>query len=47
MEYVYHQMALKCGIEMMPCKLLQEGDRQHFITQRFDRVGMRRFTFNP
>ena len=39
MEYVYHQMALKCGIEMMPCKLLQEGDRQHFITQRFDRVG--------
>ena len=38
MEYVYYQMATQCGITMMPCKLLQEGDRQHFITQRFDRV---------
>ena len=39
MEYVYYQMAVKCGIEMMPCKLLQEGDRQHFLTKRFDRIG--------
>lgn len=39
MEYVYHQMAVMCGIDMMPCKLLQEGDRQHFLTKRFDRIG--------
>lgn len=39
MEYVYSLMARKCGIEMMPCRLLPEGKRRHFITQRFDRVG--------
>lgn len=39
MEYVYYQMAVKCGIEMMPCHLLPEGGRQHFITLRFDRIG--------
>lgn len=37
MEYVYHLMAKACGITMMPCKLLDEGNRRHFITQRFDR----------
>lgn len=39
MEYVYHLMATACGVEMMPCRLLDEGDRRHFITQRFDRDG--------
>lgn len=39
MEYVYHLMATACGISMMPCRLLDEGDRRHFVTQRFDRVG--------
>lgn len=39
MEFVYHQMAHQCGIDMMPCVLLPEGDRRHFITQRFDRIG--------
>ena len=38
MEYVYHLMAEKCGIDMMPCQLLSEGSRRHFITQRFDRI---------
>ncbi|HEJ9662124.1 TPA: type II toxin-antitoxin system HipA family toxin [Proteus mirabilis] len=38
MEFVYHLMANKCGIDMMPCHLLQEGNRRHFITQRFDRI---------
>lgn len=37
MEYVYYQMATACGIDMMPCHLLAEGPRRHFITQRFDR----------
>ena len=39
MEYVYHLIAKACGIHMMPCRLLQEGNRRHFITQRFDRNG--------
>ncbi|HEY8569117.1 type II toxin-antitoxin system HipA family toxin [Microbulbifer sp.] len=39
MEYVYHQMAEACGIHMMPCHLLHEGNRRHFITERFDRRG--------
>ncbi|MCF6234967.1 MAG: type II toxin-antitoxin system HipA family toxin [Gammaproteobacteria bacterium] len=39
MEYTYYLMAKSCGIEMMPCKLLEEGNRRHFITQRFDRIG--------
>jgi len=38
-EYVYHQMAIFCGIDMMPCYLLNEGNSQHFMTQRFDRIG--------
>lgn len=42
MEYVYYLMATACGIEMMPCRLLDEGNRRHFITQRFDRVGNRK-----
>src|SRR5690554_1223281 len=39
MEYVYYLMAKACGIDMMPCHLLPEGNRRHFLTQRFDRVG--------
>lgn len=39
MEFVYHQMARSCGIDMMPCHLLDEGNRRHFLTQRFDRQG--------
>ncbi len=39
MEYVYHLMAKACGIDMMPCYLLDEGNRRHFITKRFDREG--------
>ncbi|MGM0935367.1 MAG: type II toxin-antitoxin system HipA family toxin [Pseudomonadota bacterium] len=39
MEFVYHLMAINCDINMMPCRLLHEGPRRHFITQRFDRIG--------
>lgn len=38
MEFVYHLMANKCGVDMMPCRLLHEGNRRLFITQRFDRI---------
>jgi serine/threonine-protein kinase HipA len=37
-EYAYHRMALAAGIEMTPCRLLEEGGRAHFMTRRFDRT---------
>lgn len=36
-EYGYSLMAKAAGIEMTPCRLLQEGGRAHFMTRRFDR----------
>jgi len=36
-EFVYSQMARLAGIEMTECRLLEEGDRRHFMTRRFDR----------
>jgi len=39
MEYVYYLMAKQCGIDMMKSRLLEEGKRRHFVTQRFDRKG--------
>lgn len=41
-EYAYANMARACQIEMMPCRLLEEGGRRHFMTRRFDRVGNRK-----
>lgn len=36
-EYAYYLMAQAAGIDMMPCRLLEENGRAHFLTQRFDR----------
>lgn len=36
-EMAYYLMALDAGIQMMPSQLLEEKDRAHFMTQRFDR----------
>lgn len=47
MEYVYYLLATRCGIEMMPCRLLAEGNRRHFITQRFDRFGNKNAMYKP
>jgi serine/threonine-protein kinase HipA len=41
-EYAYHRMAAAAGIAMSPCRLLEEGGRAHFMTQRFDRDGNRK-----
>lgn len=41
-EYAYHRMATTAGIEMMPCRLIEEGGRAHFLTRRFDRMGNRK-----
>ena len=36
-EMAYYNMATACGIDMMPCRLLEENGRAHFMTKRFDR----------
>ena len=38
-EYAYYQMAKDTGIDMMPCRILSENGRSHFMTKRFDRIG--------
>jgi serine/threonine-protein kinase HipA len=38
-EMAYYNMALDCGINMMPSLLFEENGRAHFMTQRFDRYG--------
>ena len=37
-EYAYYLMAIDCGINMMPCHLLNDGKNHHFMTKRFDRT---------
>lgn len=41
-EYAHYLMATAAGMEMSPCRLLEEGGRAHFMTRRFDRVGNRK-----
>ncbi len=36
-EYAYYLMARAAGIEMTKCRLLEENNRAHFLTRRFDR----------
>jgi serine/threonine-protein kinase HipA len=38
-EMAYYNMAIACGIDMMPSRLLEENGRAHFMTKRFDREG--------
>jgi serine/threonine-protein kinase HipA len=38
-EMAYYNMAISCGINMMPSRLLEENGRAHFMTKRFDREG--------
>lgn len=38
-EYAYSLMAKAAGIDMMPCRLLAENGRHHFMTKRWDRDG--------
>lgn len=38
-EYAYHKIATACGIKMTECRLLEENNRAHFMTKRFDREG--------
>src|SRR5262249_3972609 len=41
-EYAYHLMAGRAGIEMSRARLLEENGRAHFMTKRFDREGNRK-----
>ncbi len=38
LEFAYYKMAIDCKIEMSECRLIEENDRAHFLTKRFDRV---------
>jgi serine/threonine-protein kinase HipA len=57
LEFAYHRMAIDCSIEMEECLLLEENERAHFLTKRFDRAkgkklhmqslcGLQHFDFN-
>ena len=58
LEFACYKLATSAGVEMMPCRLHEEGGRAHFMTQRFDRTpdgeklhmlslgAMRHFDFN-
>ncbi|OCL90486.1 type II toxin-antitoxin system HipA family toxin [Aliarcobacter thereius] len=35
-EYIYHLIAKKSGIDMSDCYLVQTDDKHHFVTKRFD-----------
>ena len=37
-EYAYYRMATDAGITMSACRIFEENDRCHFMTQRFDRT---------
>jgi serine/threonine-protein kinase HipA len=37
-EFAYYLMAKAAGIEMSECRLLEENNRRHFMTRRFDRL---------
>jgi serine/threonine-protein kinase HipA len=37
-EWAYSEMARAAGVEMTECRLLEEDDRRHFMTRRFDRT---------
>ena len=39
MEYAYYLMAIDAGVTMSHSELLMDGERAHFMTQRFDRIG--------
>jgi len=41
-EFAYYRMACAAGIDMSPCRLLEENGRAHFMTMRFDRQGNRK-----
>ena len=37
-EYAYYLMAEAAGVTMSECRLLEENQRRHFMTRRFDRL---------
>jgi serine/threonine-protein kinase HipA len=37
-EFAYYKMAQAAGIAMAECRLLEENNRRHFMTRRFDRL---------
>lgn len=42
LEMAYYEMAVKAGINMAPCWLIEVEGEKHFVTKRFDRNGERK-----
>ncbi|MCF0208924.1 MAG: type II toxin-antitoxin system HipA family toxin [Bacteroidaceae bacterium] len=38
LEYSFAKLVKACGINMTECSLIEENDRAHFLTKRFDRI---------
>ena len=45
MEYAYYLMARDAGINISHSELLLDGNRAHFMTRRFDRVGNKKIHY--
>ena len=45
-EYAYALMARAAGIDISECRLLEENERAHFVTRRFDRLRNSRQTLD-
>ncbi len=37
LEYSFYRLVKECGIKMSDCSLIEENERAHFLTKRFDR----------
>ncbi len=37
LEYSFYRLVNECGIKMSDCSLIEENERAHFLTKRFDR----------
>jgi len=38
-RYAHHQKALSCGLDVLPCRLIHEGQQTHVLSKRLDRKG--------
>jgi len=36
-RYAHHQKAISCGLDVLPCRLIREGQHTHILSRRFDR----------
>lgn len=44
-EYAIYKMALACGIQAAPCRMLHDGHWKHLLVKRFDRISGKKRAF--